>query len=191
MNDMTDQTGSQEPAIDETITLIGRSMGRMRLMIGRRFIGKLAISRVGASMELSHLDVIAMVRRLGDGQEVTIGAIAEQLRVDPSRSSRIVADLVRQGLLRREVSQEDARRTIVVITPFGQKLLEKVDEVKRETIREIVADWPQGDIERFAELYDRFINGFDRRLQQFEAENVDQAADDDMAYGTARSASRK
>lgn len=188
---MTDQTGSQEPAIDETITLIGRSMGRMRLMIGRRFIGKLAISRVGASMELSHLDVIAMVRRLGDGQEVTIGAIAEQLRVDPSRSSRIVADLVRQGLLRREVSQEDARRTIVVITPFGQKLLEKVDEVKRETIREIVADWPQGDIERFAELYDRFINGFDRRLQQFEAENGDQAADDDMAYGTARSASRK
>ncbi|MGX5665524.1 MarR family winged helix-turn-helix transcriptional regulator [Rhizobium daejeonense] len=191
MNDMTDQTGSQEPAIDETITLIGRSMGRMRLMIGRRFIGKLAISRVGASMELSHLDVIAMVRRLGDGQEVTIGAIAEQLRVDPSRSSRIVADLVRQGLLRREVSQEDARRTIVVITPFGQKLLEKVDEVKRETIREIVADWPQGDIERFAELYDRFINGFDRRLQQFEAENGDQAADDDMAYGTARSASRE
>lgn len=191
MNDMTDQTGSQEPAIDETITLIGRSMGRMRLMIGRRFIGKLAISRVGASMELSHLDVIAMVRRLGDGQEVTIGAIAEQLRVDPSRSSRIVADLVRQGLLRREVSQEDARRTIVVITPLGQALLEKVDEVKRETIREIVADWPQEDIERFAELYDRFINGFDRRLQQFEAENGDQVAADGMAYGTARAASRE
>ncbi|MCM2400502.1 MarR family winged helix-turn-helix transcriptional regulator [Rhizobium sp. S153] len=191
MNAMTDQTGSQEPAIDETITFIGRSMGRMRLMIGRRFIGKLAISRVGASMELSHLDVIAMVRRLGDGQEVTIGAIAEQLRVDPSRSSRIVADLVRQGLLRREVSQEDARRTIVVITPLGQALLEKVDEVKRETIREIVADWPQEDIERFAELYDRFINGFDRRLQQFEAENGDQVAADGMAYGTARAASRE
>lgn len=191
MNAMTDQTGSQEPAIDETITFIGRSMGRMRLMIGRRFIGKLAISRVGASMELSHLDVIAMVRRLGDGQEVTIGAIAEQLRVDPSRSSRIVADLVRQGLLRREVSQEDARRTIVVITPRGQALLEKVDEVKRETIREIVADWPQEDIERFAELYDRFINGCDRRLQQFEAENGDQVAADGMAYGTARAASRE
>ncbi|ATN33491.1 hypothetical protein ACO34A_06685 [Rhizobium sp. ACO-34A] len=191
MNDRTDQTGSQEPAIDETITLIGRSMGRMRLMIGRRFIGKLAISRVGASMELSHLDVIAMVRRLGDGQEVTIGAIAEQLRVDPSRSSRIVADLVRQGLLRREASQEDARRTIVVITPLGQEFLDKLDEVKRETIREIVSGWPKDDVERFAELYDRFINGFDHRLQQFEAETGDQAADDDMAYGTARSASRE
>lgn len=191
MNDRNDQTGSPEPAIDETITLIGRSMGRMRLMIGRRFIGKLAISRVGASMELSHLDVIAMVRRLGDGQEVTIGAIAEQLRVDPSRSSRIVADLVRQGLLRREASQEDARRTIVVITPLGQELLDKLDEVKRETIREIVSGWPRDDVERFADLYDRFINGFDRRLQQFEAENGDQAAVDEMAYGTARAASRE
>ncbi|PZU82392.1 MAG: MarR family transcriptional regulator [Shinella sp.] len=191
MNEMTDQNGSQEPAIDETISLIGRSMGRMRLMIGRRFIGKLAISRVGASMELSHLDVIAMVRRLGDGQEVTIGAIAEQLRVDPSRSSRIVADLVRQGLLRREASQEDARRTIVVITPLGQEFLDKLDEVKRETIREIVSGWPKDDVERFAELYDRFINGFDRRLQQFEAENGDQVAADGMAYGTARAASRE
>lgn len=191
MNDMTDQTGSQEPAIDETITHIGRSMGRMRLMIGRRFIGKLAISRVGASMELSHLDVIAMVRRLENGQEATIGAIADQLRVDPSRSSRIVADLVRQGLLRREASQEDARRTIVVITPLGQDLLERLDEVKRETIREIVSGWPKEDIERFAELYDRFLNGFDRRLQQFEAENADQAADGGMAYGTARAASRE
>ncbi len=188
---MNEKNAAPHASLDETITRIGRAMGRMRLMIGRRFIGKLAISRLSGNMELSHLDVIAMVRRLADGQEATIGAIAEQLRVDPSRSSRIVADLVRQGLLRREVSQEDARRTIVVITPLGQALLKKVEDVKHETIQGIVADWPQEDIERFAELYDRFLNGFDRRLQQFEAENADRAADADMDYGTARAASRE
>ena len=109
----------------DTIASIGSAMARMRLMIGRRFIGNLVISRVGGGMELSHLDVVGTVRRLQATQEATVGAIAEELRVDPSRSSRIVADLVRQGLLKREASQEDARRTIVVITPVGQDLLKK------------------------------------------------------------------
>lgn len=154
----------------DTIARIGSAMARMRLMIGRRFIGNLVISRVGGGMELSHLDVVGTVRRLQATQEVTVGAIAEELRVDPSRSSRIVADLVRRGLLKREVSQEDARRAIVVITPVGGELLKKADGVKRDTIREIVADWPEEDVERFAELYDRFISGFDRRRQQFEME---------------------
>lgn len=174
---MTDETthltppGAQ-PAAD-TIARIGSAMARMRLMIGRRFIGNLVLSRVGGGMELSHLDVVGTVRRLQATQEATVGAIAEELRVDPSRSSRIVADLVRQGLLKREVSQEDARRAIVVISPVGQDLLKKADEVKRETIREIVADWPEEDVQRFAELYDRFISGFDRRRQQFEMESQD------------------
>ncbi|WP_371864049.1 MarR family winged helix-turn-helix transcriptional regulator [Ciceribacter naphthalenivorans] len=161
------------------IASIGRSMARMRLMIGRRFIGNLAIRRIGAGMELSHLDVVGSVRRLQATQEATVGAIAEQIRVDPSRSSRIVADLVRQGLLKREVSQEDARRSIVVITPVGLEILEKVDQVKRETISEIVADWPADDVARFAELYDRFLSGFDQRLQQFEIETAAETNGDD------------
>ncbi len=172
---MTDETTPHSPSepgpTTDTIASIGSAMARMRLMIGRRFIGNLVLSRVGGGMELSHLDVVGTVRRLQATQEATVGAIAEELRVDPSRSSRIVADLVRQGLLKREVSQEDARRTIVVITPVGHDLLKKADEVKRDTIREIVADWPAEDVERFAELYDRFISGFDRRRQQFEMES--------------------
>lgn len=165
--------GTQHAA--DAIASIGSSMGRLRLMIGRRFLGNLVISRVGGGMELSHLDVVGTVRRLQATQEATVGAIAEELRVDPSRSSRIVADLVRQGLLKREVSQEDARRTIVVVTPVGQDLLKKVDEVKRDTIRDVVSDWPEEDVARFAELYDRFISGFDRRRQLFEMESQDAA----------------
>ncbi|MBW8300589.1 MAG: MarR family winged helix-turn-helix transcriptional regulator [Hydrogenophaga sp.] len=169
--------GTQHAA--DAIASIGSSMGRLRLMIGRRFLGKLVISRVGGGMELSHLDVVGTVRRLQATQEATVGAIAEELRVDPSRSSRIVADLVRQGLLKREVSQEDARRTIVVVTPVGQDLLKKVDEVKRDTIRDVVSDWPEEDVARFAELYDRFISGFDRRRQLFEMESQNATGGDE------------
>lgn len=172
-DDVSDTLKSDKTQPPGPVSSIGRSMARMRMMIGRRFIGNLVIARVGAGMELSHLDVVSAVRRLQNRQEATVGAIAEQLRVDPSRSSRIVADLVKQGLLRREVSQEDARRAIVVITPVGQELLNKVDEVKRETINAIVADWPAEDIARFAELFERFITGFEQQKEKLDTDGTD------------------
>ena len=89
------------------IASIGDSMAKMRLMVGRRYIGRLAVARVGAGMELSHLDTLVLVRRLSETQEVTIGAIAAQMRIDHSRASRIVAELVQRGQLHRDASQQD------------------------------------------------------------------------------------
>lgn len=142
-------------------------MARMRLLIGRRFIGRVAIRKIGAGMELSHLDVLSIIRRSRDRQEVTVGSIAEQMRIDPSRGSRIVADLVKRGILKRVVSQMDARRTVVEMTPEGEKLLAQIDEAKTETITSIVGDWPVEDRLRFAALFDRFVTGFEQRYQQF------------------------
>ena len=155
---------------DTLVETIGRTMTRMRLMIGRRFIGRLAIQKMGAGLELSHLDVIGIVRRVGEAKEVTVGAIAEQMHIDPSRASRVVADLVRRGVLERAASQEDARRTVVQLTAKGFGLLSKVEEAKTETIGGIVADWSPEDIACFARLYDRFMIGFEERMQQFDAQ---------------------
>jgi len=146
----------------EDITRISGIMGRMRLLIGRRYIGRLAISRVGAGLELSHLDLLSVVRRLSRTQEVTVGALAEQMRLDHSRVSRVVADLVRRGVLRREASQEDARRTLVALTEEGVAWLDRMNEVKHEVIGQILADWSHEDLELFAGLYDRFVEKFEQ-----------------------------
>jgi len=161
----------QRVSREDDIALIGQAMTRMRLMIGRRFIGKLAIERHGAGMELSHLDVLGVVRQLQDSSEATIGAIAQQMRIDPSRSSRIVADLVKRGALKRQVSQEDARRSIVVLTDMGKRLMSQVKEVKLEAISEVLADWPPEASAAFARLFDRFIEGLEHRYQHFETES--------------------
>lgn len=153
-----------------SIDRIGRAMSRMRLMIGRRFIGQQAIRKFGAGLELSHLDVVQIVHRIGLTQEATIGAIAEQMRIDPSRGSRIVSELVQRGVLRREVSQQDARRSIVVLTPAGEALLTKLTEAKVETIFGVVGDWAEEDRAVFADLFERFVNGFEQRYERFAAE---------------------
>ncbi|EHS52747.1 transcriptional regulator, MarR family [Rhizobium sp. PDO1-076] len=153
---------------DPALAGIGRAMTRMRLLIGRRFVGRMALKRIGTGLELSDIDAIGVIKRVAPHQEVTVGAIAEQMRIDPSRGSRIVADLVRQGLLERAASQEDGRRSIVRMTAAGKQVLEQIEEIKQELIVEATAGWPQEDIVKFAALYDRFTVGLEAQLDQFE-----------------------
>lgn len=149
---------------DESILRIGQVMTRMRVMTGRRLIGRLAIQSVAPDLELSHLDVLDAVRRVEQSGEVTVGAIAEAMRIDPSRASRIVADMVTRGVLRRKASQADARRIVVVLTALGQRLLSEIQSQKRTVVEGIVEDWSSEDIAIFSELFDRFISGFEREF---------------------------
>jgi DNA-binding MarR family transcriptional regulator len=146
----------------EDIVHIGQVMTRMRLLVGRRLIGRLAVQNVAPGLELSHLDVLDAVRRAETAGEVTVGAIAEILRIDPSRASRIVAEMVTRGVLRRKASQADARRIVVVITALGRKLVAEIKAQKLAVVQRVVQDWPAADVEAFATFFDRFIRGYEQ-----------------------------
>ena len=150
----------------ESVLSIGQSMTRMKLMTGRRLIGRLAIQSVAPDLELSHLDVLDAVRRAQPAEEVTVGTIAEMLRIDPSRASRVVADMVSRNILRRAASQADARRIVVVMTPIGQRLLAEIRAQKMALIGEILDGWSEKDVDAFAALYERFIDGYEKAFER-------------------------
>ncbi|MBN8952748.1 MULTISPECIES: MarR family winged helix-turn-helix transcriptional regulator [unclassified Rhizobium] len=167
---MTSATNTREveaspPIEDENLLRIGQAMARMRLLTGRRMIGRLAIQSVAPGLELSHLDVLDVVRRAEAASEVTVGTIAEMLRIDPSRASRIVADMVARGVLRRKASQADARRIVVVLTALGQRLLSEIQAQKYAVIGSIFADWTQEEIADFSVLFDRYVTGYEQVFQ--------------------------
>ncbi|MDE1994970.1 MAG: winged helix-turn-helix transcriptional regulator [Rhizobiaceae bacterium] len=152
-------------AEDENILRIGQVMTRMRLLTGRRMIGRLAIESVAPGLELSHLDVLDAVRRAEATGEVTVGTVAETMRIDPSRASRIVADMVARGVLRRKASQADARRIIVVLTALGQRLLSEIQAQKFSVIESILADWSAENVETFSLLFDKYVSGYEQVFQ--------------------------
>lgn len=162
MNDLP-RISAQVPDVrEDNVLAISNTMTRMRIMIGRRVIGRAAIANLAPGLELSHIDVLDVVKRAtGD---VTVGAIAETMRIDPSRGSRVVAEMVGCGLLQREVSKEDGRRSIIGVTPFGESILAEMRDAKIGIIRDIVGDWAEDDIASFARLYDRFVDRFEKRV---------------------------
>lgn len=146
------------------IERIGLTMTKMRVMTGRRVIVRRALANVSPDLELSAVDVLEIIRRIGPDQEATIGVISDGLRIDPSRGSRIVADMVANGILERRASQSDGRRSIVVITELGRRIMAEIHSVKHAVVSDIIRDWNDADIEVFAELYERFVDQLAERL---------------------------
>ncbi|MEB2844393.1 MarR family transcriptional regulator [Rhizobiales bacterium RZME27] len=152
----------EQPVHDDVIIDIGQTLTRMRFLTGRRIVGRIAIANVAPGLELTDLDVLDVSRRIAQaGEEVTVGAIADAMRIDPSRGSRLVADLVTRGILRRDASQEDGRRSLIAPTELGNTLLSEIRSVKHGLIEKMTGDWSEQDRQDFARLFARFVDGFE------------------------------
>jgi DNA-binding MarR family transcriptional regulator len=119
---------------------------------------------IGAGLEVTQFHALASIMRIrgGDGrpvQEATVGLLAEEMALDPSRASRIAADLVERGLVERAVSQEDGRRSVLVPTDAAWALLDSFLQAKWQRTMRLFADWQEEDIQSFARLYGRYIEG--------------------------------
>ncbi len=162
---MTAQTNDVTPdeGIAEDIVLIGQTMTRMRVMMGRRVIGRMAIARAAPGLDLSQLDVLEVVRRIeSEGGGATVGAVAEAMRLDPSRGSRLVADLVQLELLRRQACQDDGRRSILRLTRQGEHLMAQIRTVKHAVVEQATSDWTAEEKLAFGTLFSRFLDGMEK-----------------------------
>ncbi|MFB9951468.1 MarR family winged helix-turn-helix transcriptional regulator [Rhizobium puerariae] len=156
------------PPSPEDVARVGEMLGRMRLLIGRRIIGRTAIANIAPGLDISHLDALDALRRI-EG-EVTVGAIAEAMRIDPSRGSRLVADLVARGILRRDASQADGRRSLIVRTEFGDSLMAEIRAVKRALLARVLEDWPEEELGTFSLLFEKFVSSFEAAYSTAETE---------------------
>ena len=120
---------------------------------------------LNAAVEATHFHALAAIMRIQNGygrpapQEVTVGLLAEELNLDPSRASRITADLVERGLIARGVSQADGRRSVLLPTEAAGVLLEGFLVAKWQRTLRLFSTWDPADIEIFSRLFGRYVDG--------------------------------
>jgi DNA-binding MarR family transcriptional regulator len=90
------------------------------------------------------------------GNEPSVGMVAERIGVDPSRASRMVADAIRGGYVRRAASQVDGRRICLELTGAGRKLLKTASSFRRHFFSKVMASWSESDCAEFARLLTKF-----------------------------------
>lgn len=99
---------------------LGEAMLAVRRSIARDFM-RAAVQALG-ERDLTILQFGALLL-LEDGQERTVGALSEQIGRSMSATSRMVDQLVKRELLRRQEDPNDRRARRVTISPAGRKLL--------------------------------------------------------------------
>ena len=122
------------------------------------------MEELNAGLEATQFHALSAILRIQCGfgrppQEVTVGLLAEEMALDPSRASRIAADLVERGLLARAVSQEDGRRSVLVPTEAARALLDGYLTAKWQRTMKLFSTWSQDDIVTFACLFGRYTEG--------------------------------
>ncbi|MEU5852467.1 MarR family winged helix-turn-helix transcriptional regulator [Saccharopolyspora shandongensis] len=115
----------------------------------------------GAVFEL--LDAVESAEDRGGALTVTDAAAV--LGVDQPRSSRLAAQALNAGLLRREADQHDGRRSLLALTGEGREVLAKIRDFRHRVIAEATPDWAGEDRAALARLLTRFVQDFDRRAR--------------------------
>lgn len=94
--------------------------------IPRSFYSNLESTQRGFGFVLSYLEQ-------SDG-EVVSGDLSKRLNVSTARIAALLKRMEQSGLITRQSSSEDARRTVVKITPKGVAL---IDEMRERTLVKI------------------------------------------------------
>lgn len=152
---------SPRAAADDAIATIETAMVRLRRNVMRR---RLARSRhAGETVDALQFAVVDAVEAGPDAgtDEVSVGAVAERLSIDPSQASRLVAQAIEDGLIRREASQRDGRRIGLILTEAGAALVARKRKLRRAYVDGLMAGWPAQDRRDFARLLDRFTRPLD------------------------------
>jgi DNA-binding MarR family transcriptional regulator len=120
----------------------------------------------GSDAHVAHVLVLEAVEAAGGGGPASIGAVATELGLDRSNASRMLAGAVAAGLVTRAVAADDARRTVLDLTPDGRSLLDAARAWQQDVFTRLVADWPAQDARRFAGYLDRLASEQSRPSDQ-------------------------
>lgn len=93
-------------------------------------------------LERAHYLLIGLIEREGPQ---SIGAAARHLLLDNSTVTRQVAVMVRQGLIRKVAHPDDARSSLLEVTPKGRAEAERMRAERLSRLGNLFRDWSEAD----------------------------------------------
>jgi DNA-binding MarR family transcriptional regulator len=120
-------------------------------------------------LEATQFHALSALTRIRHGygraapEEPTVGLLADEMNVDPSRASRIASDLVERGYLARAVSQADGRRSVLELTDKAGALFEAFHRAKWQRMMRLYYGWTAAEIVTFARLFAKYREGMEQQ----------------------------
>jgi len=138
------------------------AMIRIRRSQSRRAIARLMAQRLGAPFDRNAASVVDVIEAASEAGEIpTVGSVARQLAIDPSRASRLVAAAVKTGHVLRVSVQDDGRSAKLEMTKRGRLSLEAVQKFRAGVFAGAMQGWTERECVSFSRLLQRFITALE------------------------------
>ena len=129
------------------------SISRIHAMTQKWLTDELAAAGM-AGVVPSHGDVLACLFRNGPTAMHDLAAFSHRTR---PTTTVLVDKLEQMGLVQRERSDDDARRTMVALTDAGEALRGKFESISRRLVRLVYSPLDKGEAEIFEGLLGKIL----------------------------------
>jgi len=97
---------------------------------------------------------------------IRLADLAAACYIDASTASRQTAELVAQGLLRRESDPADGRVSLLTLTDEGEQVVQELIEQRKAFFGSALADWDHDDVRQLAVLMGRLTDALDAQADR-------------------------
>jgi DNA-binding MarR family transcriptional regulator len=98
--------------------------------------------------------------RISEWGPLRLSDLAERLDIDVSTASRHIRRLEDDGYVVRTADPDDRRACLLSLSRAGHDAVRRIVRARREALEQVLADWPEEERVRLAELLERFADAF-------------------------------
>jgi DNA-binding MarR family transcriptional regulator len=102
-----------------------RKLAEFRFQL-RKFLRFSETASDAAGISVQQYQLLQVIAAIPDGQGASISYLADRMILRHNSAVELVDRAVRAGMVRRESDEEDLRRSLVLLTPQGIALLERL-----------------------------------------------------------------
>jgi DNA-binding MarR family transcriptional regulator len=102
-----------------------RTLAEFRYQL-RKFLSFSEIASEQCGIATQQYQLMQVIAAMPDGQQASIGYLAERMVLRHNSMVELVDRAERAGLVRREHDEKDLRRSLVLLTPQGEEVLNRL-----------------------------------------------------------------
>jgi len=116
---------------DEELAALARFRAALRIFL---VFSEQAAAELGLTMQW--YQALLVVKTFRAGEHISVGELAEQLLIRDHSAAELVSRLVQAKLVKRRIDPSDRRRSLVIMTPSGDRRLAQLAAVHLERLRD-------------------------------------------------------
>jgi DNA-binding MarR family transcriptional regulator len=101
----------------------------------REFLAFSEQAAAANGMTMQWYQALLVLKTNGESAPISVGELAEKLLIKDHSAAELVSRLVDAKLVRRKTDPQDRRRSLILITPLGERRLSKLASLHMDRLR--------------------------------------------------------